>query len=40
MEIVVNAQMALDAIAHNLIQHETISGDQVRQVIAALLKAA
>ena len=39
-EIVVNARAALDAIAHDLIEHETISGDHVLQVIAAMVKAA
>jgi len=39
-ETVSGALAALDAIAHDLIDHETISGDQVRQIIAASLKGA
>ena len=39
-EIVTSARAALDAIAQDLIEHETVSGDHVRQVIAAMLKAA
>ena len=34
-EIVSDARAALDAIAHDLIERETITGDHVRQVIAA-----
>ena len=34
-EIISGAQMALDAIARDLIERETISGDHVRQVVAA-----
>ena len=36
-EIVSDARAALDAIAHDLIERETITGDQVRKVIAATL---
>ena len=39
-EIVAGARAALEAIAHDLIELETISGDHVRQVIAATVKAA
>jgi len=39
-EIVVGARTALDAIAHDLIEQETISGDHVRQVVATRLNAA
>ena len=39
-EIVAGARAALEAIAQELIEHETISGDHVRQMIAATPKAA
>jgi len=38
--IVSGARAALDAIAHDLIERETISGDHVRQIVAAAVKAA
>jgi len=34
-EIISGARAALDAIAHDLLEHETISGDHVREVVAA-----
>jgi len=39
-EIVSGARGALEAIAHDLIERETISGDHVRRIVAASLKAA
>jgi ATP-dependent Zn protease len=33
------ARAALDAIARDLIEHETISGDHVRQTIGAMMRA-
>jgi cell division protease FtsH len=39
-EIVSGARGALEAIAHDLIERETISGDHVRRIVAAALKAA
>ncbi len=38
--IVSGARAALDAIAHDLMERETISGDHVRQIVAAAIKAA
>ena len=40
MKIVAGARVALDAIAHDLIERETISGDHVRQTVSTILKAA
>jgi len=39
-EIVSGARGALETIAHDLIELETISGDHVRRIVAATLKAA
>jgi len=39
-EIISGAQMALDAIARDLIERETISGDHVRQLVAATVKSS
>ncbi len=39
-EIVTGARAALDAIAHDLIERETISGDHVRQTIISIQQAA
>ncbi|MFT3869555.1 MAG: ATP-dependent zinc metalloprotease FtsH [Nibricoccus sp.] len=36
-EIIRGARAALDAIAHDLLEQETISGDHVRQTVAAIL---
>ena len=38
--MVAGARAALDAIARDLIEHETISGDNVRQTIGAMARAA
>jgi cell division protease FtsH len=40
MEIVSGARAALDTIAHDLMERETISGDHVRQIVGAAIKAA
>jgi cell division protease FtsH len=39
-QMISSARAALDAIARDLIEHETISGDHVRQTIAAVAQAA
>ena len=39
-EIISGARMALDAIARDLIERETISGDHVRQVVAATSRSS
>ena len=39
-QIVAEARAALDAIAQDLIERETISGDDIRQTIGSILKAA
>ncbi|HEY4247740.1 MAG TPA: ATP-dependent zinc metalloprotease FtsH [Lacunisphaera sp.] len=39
-QMVAGARAALDAIARDLIEHETISGDHVRQTIGAMVRAA
>jgi len=39
-EMVAGARAALDAIAHDLIEHETITGDHVRQTVESISKAA
>jgi cell division protease FtsH len=38
--IVASARATLDAIAGDLLEHETISGDHVRQLVAAAARAA
>jgi cell division protease FtsH len=39
-KLVADARLALDAIAHDLIERETISGDHVRQTVSTILKVA
>jgi ATP-dependent Zn protease len=39
-KVVSKARAALDAIANELIERETISGDHVRQIVADALKVA